>query len=57
LRGAGAALKRARYLCFDDERLGGPGVEQLGFLLEEFYRRHPVLRARSRGLARLGAYH
>jgi hypothetical protein len=38
--------ERALYLSFDDDRLGGIGVEQLGFLLEEFYRRHPALRGR-----------
>jgi hypothetical protein len=38
--------ERALYLSFDDDRLAGIGVEQLGFLLEEFYRRHPALRGR-----------
>ncbi len=38
--------ERALYLSFDDDRLVGIGVEQLGFLREEFYRRHPVLRGR-----------
>jgi predicted AAA+ superfamily ATPase len=36
--------ERALYLSFDDDRLVGIGVEQLGFLLEEFYRRYPALR-------------
>lgn len=38
--------ERALYLSFDDDRLVGIGVEQLGFLLEEFYRRFPDLRGR-----------
>lgn len=38
--------ERALYLSFDDDRLAGLGVEQLGFLLEEYYRRHPALRGR-----------
>ncbi len=38
--------ERALYLSFDDDRLAGIGVEQLGFLLEEYYRRHPSLRGR-----------
>lgn len=36
--------ERAVYLSFDDDRLADIGLEQLGFLLEEFYRRHPELR-------------
>lgn len=36
--------ERAIYLSFDDDRLGGLGLEQLGFLLEEYYRRYPALR-------------
>jgi uncharacterized protein len=36
--------EQALYLSFDDDRLVGIGVEQLGFLLEEFYRRYPALR-------------
>jgi hypothetical protein len=38
--------ERALLLSFDDERLAGIGVDQLGFLLEEHYRRHPALRGR-----------
>lgn len=38
--------ERAVYLSFDDDRLAGIGVDQLGFLLEDFYRRYPALRAR-----------
>jgi uncharacterized protein len=38
--------ERALYLSFDDDRLGDLGVEQLGFLLEEYYRRYPALRGR-----------
>ena len=44
-RGEGPS-ERALYLSFDDDRLAGIGVEQLGFLLEEYYRRHPQLRGR-----------
>ena len=36
--------ERAVYLSFDDDRLAGIQVDQLGFLLEEYYRRHPALR-------------
>jgi predicted AAA+ superfamily ATPase len=42
--------ERAIYLSFDDDRLAGIGVDQLGFLLEEFYRRYPALRSRQRVL-------
>lgn len=38
--------ERALYIGFDDDRLAGIEVEQLGFLLEEFYRAHPELRGR-----------
>ncbi|MEQ1898830.1 MAG: ATP-binding protein [Vicinamibacterales bacterium] len=38
--------ERALYVSFDDDRLAGIGVDQLGFLLEEFYRRYPALRGR-----------
>jgi hypothetical protein len=38
--------ERSLYLSFDDDRLAGLGVDQLGFLLEEYYRRHPALRGR-----------
>ena len=44
-RQAGPA-ERAVYLSFDDDRLAGLELEQLGFLLEEYYRRHPALRGR-----------
>src|ERR1700752_3881412 len=40
------APERALYLSFDDDRLAGLQVDQLGFLLEEYYRRHPGLRGR-----------
>lgn len=36
--------ERVIYLSFDDDRLGGLELEQLGFLLEEYYRRYPELR-------------
>jgi uncharacterized protein len=45
-RRASVPAERALYLSFDDDRLVGIGVEQLGFLLEEFYRRYPALRSR-----------
>ena len=45
-RRSGLPPERALYLSFDDDRLAGIGVEQLGFLLEEFYRRYPALRGR-----------
>ncbi len=45
-RRAGLSPERAVYVSFDDDRLAGLEVEQLGYLLEEFYRRHPALRGR-----------
>ena len=42
--------ERALYLSFDDDRLAGIEVDQLGFLLEEYYRRYPELRGRERVL-------
>jgi len=36
--------EQAIYLSFDDDRLGELPLEQLGFLLEEYYRRYPGLR-------------
>lgn len=38
--------ERALYLSFDDDRLADLGPGQLGFLLEEYYRRYPALRGR-----------
>jgi predicted AAA+ superfamily ATPase len=38
------APEHVMYLSFDDERLAGLEVDQLGFLLEEYYRRYPALR-------------
>src|SRR5688572_21889303 len=52
-RRADLPLERALYISFDDDRLAGIGVDQLGFLLEEFYRRYPALRARQRVLCLL----
>jgi uncharacterized protein len=46
-RRAVAPPEQALYLSFEDERLADIGVEQLGFLLEEYYRRYPALRGRS----------
>ena len=43
-RRAELSPEQAIYLSFDDDRLAGIGVEQLGFLLEEYYRRYPRLR-------------
>lgn len=45
-RRASLPPERALYLSFDDDRLAGIGVEQLGFLLEEYYRQHPALRGK-----------
>lgn len=45
-RRAAGPVERAVYLSFDDDRLAGLDLEQLGFLLEEYYRRHPELRQR-----------
>lgn len=39
--------ERAIYLSFDDDRLAGLGADQLGFLLEEYYRRAPAWRGRA----------
>lgn len=39
--------ERAVYLSFDDDRLNGLGLEQLGYLLEEYYRINPGLRGRA----------
>jgi hypothetical protein len=38
--------ERALYIGFDDDRLAGIEVDQLGFLLEEYYRNYPALRSR-----------
>jgi predicted AAA+ superfamily ATPase len=45
-RRAEVGRERALYLSFDDDRLAGMGAEQLGYLLEEYYRTHPELRGR-----------
>jgi len=45
-RRASLPPERAVYLSFDDDRLAGLGLDQLGFLIEEYYRRHPALRGR-----------
>ena len=47
-RRATGPVERAVYLSFDDDRLARLGLEQLGFLLEEYYRRFPALRGRDR---------
>lgn len=38
--------ERALYLSFDDDRLAELNADQLGFLLEEYYRRVPGVRGR-----------
>ncbi|TAK52985.1 MAG: ATP-binding protein [Gammaproteobacteria bacterium] len=40
--------ERALYLSFDDDRLAGIAGEQLGYLLDEYYRRYPGLRGHSK---------
>lgn len=40
--------EQALYLSFDDDRLGELALDQLGFLLEEYYRRYPALRGTTR---------
>ena len=45
-RRAASEIERAVYLSFDDDRLTGLDAAQLGFLLEELYRRHPALRGK-----------
>lgn len=45
-RRAKLPAERAIYLSFDDDQLAGLGADQLGFLLEEYYRRVPALRGR-----------
>ncbi len=47
-RRATGPVERAVYLSFDDDRLARLELEQLGFLLEEYYRRFPALRGRDR---------
>ena len=39
--------EQAIYLSFDDDRLAGLSTDQLGSLLEEYYRRMPALRGRA----------
>lgn len=43
-RRSALSSERAIYLSFDDDRLVGLELAQLGFLLEEYYRRYPRLR-------------
>ncbi|MBZ0169903.1 ATPase [Candidatus Methylomirabilis lanthanidiphila] len=42
-----AEAARVVYLSFDDDRLAGLPLEQLGMLLEEYYRRYPDWRRRA----------
>jgi hypothetical protein len=46
-RRANLPAERAVYLSFDDDRLAGLGADQLGNVLEEYYRRVPALRGRA----------
>ena len=46
-RRANLPPERSLMLSFDDDRLATLEADQLGFLLEEFYRRHPALRGRA----------
>lgn len=41
-----SSSERSIYLSFDDDRLAGIAADQLGFLLEEYFRRYPSLRGR-----------
>lgn len=43
---AEVSAERAVYLAFDDDRLAGIGLDQLGALLEEYFRVHPELRGK-----------
>jgi len=43
---ASLPAERALYISFDDDRLAGIEVDQLAFLLEEYYRAQPTLRGR-----------
>ncbi len=45
-RRASLPPERAIFIGFDDDRLGGIEADQLGLLLEEYFRIHPELRAR-----------
>lgn len=45
-RRADSPPERALYLSLDDDRLAGIEADQLGLLLEEYYRRYPALRGR-----------
>lgn len=45
-RRAAGEFERSIYLSFDDDRLAGLELRQLGFLLEEYYRRFPAHRGR-----------
>lgn len=46
-RRAAGAPARSFYLSLDDDRLAGIGVEQLGYLLEAYYRTYPHVRGRA----------
>lgn len=44
--GRGLGRERVPYVNFEDEQLAGMKADQLHFLIEEYYRRHPSLRRR-----------
>jgi uncharacterized protein len=41
---ASSGVERVLFLSFDDDRLSDLSADQLNFLLEEYYRRHPKMR-------------
>jgi predicted AAA+ superfamily ATPase len=43
-----ASVERSIFVSFDDDRLADLSVNQLGLLLEEYYRRYPDLRGREK---------
>ncbi|MBM3790097.1 MAG: ATP-binding protein [Acidobacteria bacterium] len=43
----GAARERFPYLDFEDEQLAGMTAKDLGPLVEEYYRRHPIFRGQA----------
>src|SRR3990172_9297846 len=45
-RRQGMPPERGIFVSFDDDRLADLALEQLGLLLEEYYRRYPELRGR-----------
>jgi predicted AAA+ superfamily ATPase/predicted nucleotidyltransferase len=41
---AGMGRERVPFVCFEDEQLAGVGADELGVLIEEYYRWYPALR-------------